>query len=165
MFLLYRWLLHLYPAAYRYQYCAEMAAVFLEAQEETWKKGLPAQAGFCARELRGLLGGALKEHARVLFGFYDSELFSSKGPAMGSEFRFPKLTAPLMTFVLAFVVAAIEKGKTIRAFPPRSSSHSSLALQPHFTFLVIITLMLIVVYIASMVVLRRHHAYRKPASV
>src|SRR5947209_1754581 len=68
MLSLYRFLLRLYPRAYRHEFGVEMLAVFREAQTETWKKGVLARGVFCAREVAGLLRGALGEHLQAIAG-------------------------------------------------------------------------------------------------
>src|SRR5881296_1820990 len=123
MLLLYRYLLHLYPPAYRCEFGEEMIAVFREAQTETWHKSLMARVAFCAREAGGLLCGALQEHLRVITGADFLSLFRSGRFTMRSEFRFPKATAPLMAIILAVIVVAIEKAKAIQASLPHTNPH------------------------------------------
>src|SRR5713226_2053537 len=112
MLSLYRFLLRLYPPAYRHEFGAEMLAVFREAQTETWKKGALARAVFCAREVGGLLCGAPEEHLQAIAGSNLLSQFHLLTPTrsgspikrrftMRSEFRFPKATAPLMATILA----------------------------------------------------------------
>ena len=137
MLSLYRFLLRLYPRAYRHEFGVEMLAVFREAQTETWKKGVLARGVFCAREVAGLLRGALGEHLQAIAG---SDLLTasrsrinftptwSGSPTkrrftMRSEFRFPKATAPLMALILALIVVAIEKAKAIQASLPHTNPH------------------------------------------
>jgi len=128
MLSLYRFLLRLYPRAYRHEFGVEMLAVFREAQTETWKKGVLARGVFYAREVAGLLRGALGEHLHAIAG---SDLFTptwSGSPTkrrftMRSEFRFPKATAPLMALILALIVVAIEKAKAIQASLPHTNPH------------------------------------------
>ena len=144
MLLLYRYLLHLYPPAYRCEFGEEMIAVFREAQTETWHKSLMARVAFCAREAGGLLCGALQEHLRVITGPDFLSLFRSGRFTMRSEFRFPKATAPLMAIILAVIVVAIEKAKAISASVP----HTNLLVGPippvHFT--VVWTLLLVLIF-------------------
>src|ERR1700691_1946422 len=104
MLSLYRCLLHLYPAAYRYEYGDEMAGVFHELQKdirsETQGKGLLLRGRFFLREFAGLLYSALQEHSRSILGSH----FPPRRFTMRSEFRFPKATPVLMTIILAGVV-------------------------------------------------------------
>ena len=120
---LYRCLLRLYPSAYRDEFGDEMFAAFREAQAETWNKGVVARAVFCAREVGGLLRGALEEHLQGIAGSHFSPMFPVRRFTMRSEFRFPKATAPLMAIILALVVVAIEKAKAIQASLPHTNPH------------------------------------------
>jgi hypothetical protein len=61
---LYRWLLFLYPAAYRHEFAREMTLVFCQNEEATRTEGLAMRIAFCVRELSGLLSGALREQIR-----------------------------------------------------------------------------------------------------
>src|SRR3989442_1758146 len=123
MLSLYRFLLRLYPRAYRHEFGAEMLAVFREAQTETWKKGVLPRGMFCAREVAGLLRGALEEHLHAIAGSDLSPIFPLRRFTMRSEFRFPKATAPLMALILALIVVAIEKAKAIQASLPHTNPH------------------------------------------
>ena len=115
---LYRSLLYLYPAAHRREFCEEMVAVFEEAKREAWQKGVTGQVLFCARELGGLVGGALEEHVRAMGGLDFLQMFGPRRLRMSSEFRFPKATVGLMAVILAAVVWTIEKAKAISASVP-----------------------------------------------
>jgi hypothetical protein len=121
MLALYRSLLYLYPPAHRRQFCEEMTAVFEEAKREAWQRGVVGRAIFCARELGGLVGGALEEHMRAMGGSDFLPMFGSRRLRMRSEFRFPKATVALMTIILAAVVWAIEKAKAISASVPNTN--------------------------------------------
>ena len=132
MLSLYRFLLRLYPPAYRDEFGAEMLAVFGDAQAETWKKGVLARGVFCAREVAGLLRGALVEHLQGIAGSdlltasrsrIRLSIFPLRRFTMRSEFRFPKATAPLMALILALIVVAIEKAKAIQASLPHTNPH------------------------------------------
>jgi len=132
MLSLYRFLLRLYPRAYRHEFGVEMLAVFREAQTETWKKGVLARGVFCAREVAGLLRGALGEHLQAIAGSdlltasrsrISLSIFPLRRFTMRSEFRFPKATAPLMAIILALIVVAIEKAKAIQASLPHTNPH------------------------------------------
>jgi len=129
---LYRFLLRLYPPAYRDEFGAEMLAVFGDAQAETWKKGVLARGVFCAREVAGLLRGALVEHLQGIAGSdlltasrsrIRLSIFPLRRFTMRSEFRFPKATAPLMAIILALIVVAIERAKAIQASLPHTNPH------------------------------------------
>lgn len=143
MLLLYRYLLRLYPPAYRCEFAEEMIAVFREAQTETWQKSMLARAAFCAREAGGLLCGALQEHLRVITGPDFLSLFSSRRFIMRSEFRFPKATAPLMAITLAVIAVAIEKAKAISASLPHTNPQVGPI--PPLQFTVVWTLLLVLI--------------------
>jgi len=113
----YRNLLRLYPATHREQFGEEMVAVFGDARAERARRSLWARWVFLAREVVGILCGALQEHWRALGGGSAGLWFPTRRFTMRNEFRFPKTTAVLMTIILAGVVMAIKKGETI------SSSH------------------------------------------
>ena len=134
MFTLYWFLLYLYPSAHRYEYGEEMMDVFLAAQTETWKKSKLARSKFCAREVTGLLGGALREHLRTIFGSSRPPLVFSRRLTMHSEFRFPKTTVTLMMIILAAVVVVIEKATAIQASLPHSNPPVGPIQPAHFTF-------------------------------
>jgi hypothetical protein len=112
MLILYRCLLYLYPAAYRHEYAEEMTFVFCQAQKAVRSEGLAARASFCAREIAGLLFGALREHFRSIADSYDCIPFTRFD--MHPEFRFPRSTLFLMLVILAGVVLAIQKAKSIQ---------------------------------------------------
>jgi hypothetical protein len=63
MFSLYRCLLWLYPSSHRREYGEEMTAVFSAARAEIEKKSAVTRRLFWFREIRGLVGGVLEEHA------------------------------------------------------------------------------------------------------
>jgi hypothetical protein len=113
-----RYLLYLYPPAHRLEYGEEMVAVLCERQAESWNSGVVARWSFWAREIAGLLHGALQEHVRAMAGLHLWAVFQSRRFSMRSEFRFPKATAWLMLVILVAVVMAIEKAKAIQASLP-----------------------------------------------
>ena len=143
MLLLYRYLLHLYPPAYRCEFGEEMIAVFREAQTESGQKSMLARAAFCASEAAGLLCGALQEHLRVITGPDFLPPFRSRRFTMRSEFRFPKATAPLMAIILAVIVVAIEKAKAISASLPHTNPQVGPI--PPVQFTVVWTLLLVLI--------------------
>jgi hypothetical protein len=122
VFTLYRLLLHLYPPAHRDQFGEEMTAVFLAVQKDTRTKSMLARSIFYACEVKGLLGGAVREHVRAVARSHDRLLLSRRF-TMRSEFRFPKTTVALMTVILAAVLLAIEKAKAIQSVVPYSNPH------------------------------------------
>lgn len=112
MLTLYRCLLHLYPAAYRHEYAAEMTSVFRQAHQAVSHETLAARASLCTREIPGLLSGALREQFRRIAGECDWAPFRRLD--MRPEFRFPRSTIFLMLAILAGVALAIEKAKAIQ---------------------------------------------------
>jgi hypothetical protein len=138
MLFLYRCLLRLYPAAYRYEYGDEMAGVFSNLRKDVRNKtqgmGLLPRGKFFLREFAGLLYGALQEHSRSITG---SNLLpsSSRRFTMRSEFRFPKATPVLMIIILAGVILTIEKATAIEESLPHAYPQQLPPIQPeHFTF-------------------------------
>ena len=119
---LYQGLLHLYPAAYRQEFGAEMQGVFLQSQAERGLQPLLKRSKFCARELSGLLSGAAQAHLVSALGM--DNWLRLRRFNMRPQFRFPGSTVFLMCVILAGVVLAIEKAKTIvqmqEGLPPRT---------------------------------------------
>lgn len=115
---LYRHAMRLYPALHREQFGEEMISVFRELQAETATEGMLARSRFCAREIAGVVAGALREHWRTLGGDHVWRLCSNRRFTMRTEFRFPKATAVLMMIILAGVVLAIQRGEAIQRSLP-----------------------------------------------
>ena len=132
---LWHYLLYLYPPAHRLEFCEEMVAVLCERQAETRTKGVVASGLLYAREIMGLLGGAVREHARTLTGFYMSEEAPIRRIRMRTEFRFPKATPVLMTLILVAVVMAIEKARAIQMSVPASHTQIGPIQSADFTVL------------------------------
>ncbi len=151
MLSLYRCLLYLYPAAYRYEYGDEMAGVFGEVHSEIWGKGLLRRGEFFLREFAGLLCGALQEHSRAIAGSHSWLSFPSRRFTMRSEFRFPKATPVLMAVILAGVILTIEKATAIQNSLPYA--HPQLPpIQPaHFTFFPAMALIFFSAYAAAVI--------------
>jgi hypothetical protein len=149
MLALYRRLLYLYPFAHRCEYGEEMLLAFRQAQAESRQKRLPAQAAFCAREIRGLLSGALQERLRSFAGFDSTSLFPPRRFTMRSQFRFPKATTVLMVIILAGVVLAIEKAKAINASLSGVNPQLGPIEPAHFNFFPMIGLMFVFFYAAG----------------
>jgi hypothetical protein len=104
---LYRRLLRLYPAEYFREYADEMVSVFRQAQEAAHGQNVQRRALFCIRELAGVLAGAY----RAQCGAFQWTRF--RRFEMRSEFRFSRVTIALMTFVLVFVLMAIDAARDI----------------------------------------------------
>jgi hypothetical protein len=122
MLRVYRSLLFLYPPAYRCAFGDEMLAVLAEIELEASQVKRGTRILLRAREVGGLLNGALTEHVRRLTGIHGNAVLSLRRSRMRSEFRFPKATAILMTVILVAVIMAIEKAKAISASLPPSST-------------------------------------------
>jgi hypothetical protein len=151
MFSPYSCLLYLYPAAHRNEFGDEMLAVFHEARTEAWKRGVVVRATFYAREIRGLLIGALNEHIRSITGSRSWEPFPSRRFTMRSEFRFPKSTPVLMALILAGTVLAIEKATAIRASVPDINPHVGPIQPAHFTFFPALLVIFAGAYLAGVI--------------
>jgi hypothetical protein len=133
MLAIYRALLYLYPSTYRDEYGEEMMAVLCEVQAEVEHEKLLVRIICCARELTGLLRGAIQEHGRGIVSLHDGSTFSSRRLPMRSEFRFPKSTVTLMAIILVGVVMAINKGKAIQASIPFANPRVGPIQQAQFT--------------------------------
>jgi hypothetical protein len=153
MLSLYRCLLYLYPAAYRYEYGDEMAGVFREAlrdvHAEARGKGLLQQGKFIVRELAGLLHGALQEHTRAMTGSH--LLLPSRRFTMRSEFRFPKATPILMAVILAGVILTIEKATAIQDSLPYANPKLPPIQPEHFTFFPAMAVIFLSAYAAAVI--------------
>ena len=138
MLSLYRCLLYLYPAAYRYEYGEEMAGVFCEGlsdvRSETWRKGLLPRAVFLLREFTGLFHGAIEERWRAIATSHSWLSIPARRFTMHSEFRFPKATPVLMAVILAGVMLTIEKATAIEDSLPYSNPQLPPIHAEHFTF-------------------------------
>jgi hypothetical protein len=151
MLTVYESLLRLYPSAYRQQFAEEMSAVFRDADADAHQKGSVATTKFYLREIAGLFRGAIAEHARRILGPHVPFPLSSRRFTMRPGFRFPKITAFLMTVILAGVVLAIQKADAIRA-SVSDVNPPVVTIQPaHLTFLPTMALMFLAVYIAGAV--------------
>jgi hypothetical protein len=107
----YRWLLHLYPRAYRREYADEMISVFRNAHADACVGSFGARISFRVREVSGLLSGAVEEQIRLVNG--SCQLISFRRFDMRPEFRFPRSTVVLMTITFAGVILAMQKANTI----------------------------------------------------
>lgn len=112
MLALYRCLLRLYPAAYRREFGEEMTSVYHQVHDDIRSKNLITGASFCAREIPGLVAGALHEHFRSITGSYD--WIPLRRFDMRPEFRFPRSTVFLMLVSLAGVVLSLEKARSVQ---------------------------------------------------
>ena len=112
MLTLYRSFLYLYPSGYRREYGNEMICVFRDALRDASTQRFDARVSFRVREIWGLLAGAAQEHAHRINGSYS--LFSFTRFNMRPQFRFPKSTVVLMSLILAAVLVAMEKAKSIQ---------------------------------------------------
>jgi hypothetical protein len=106
--------MYLYPAAYRREFGEEMISVFCE-QRRSVGQDFRRRAPFYARELAGLLSGAVREHLLLLGG---SEYWSYS--RRSNMRRFPRSTILLMIVILAGVVLAIENARLVQMKYERS---------------------------------------------
>ena len=139
----YRFLLYLYPSAYRAEYGEEMMDVLFEVQKELGKKGVLARIVREVHEAGGLLRGALREHARSIICSYGCALFPPRRLTMRSEFRFPKTTVSLMAVILAAILLAIDKAKAIQASIPYANPGVGPIQPAQFTILPTLLLVLV----------------------
>lgn len=123
MLTIFRWLLRLYPPAYRLEFGNEMMAVLAEIELEEQTRGLPARTISRIREAGGLLYGAIQEHIRAITGSYRGVTFSGRRLIMRSEFRFPKAAVLLMTIILVAILVAIDQARAIQASVPYANPH------------------------------------------
>jgi hypothetical protein len=129
MLRVYRSLLYLYPAFVRAELGDEMTSVFLQAESDIAHRRILARAGFFLREISGLIAGALRAHVLSLFG---SDWVPLRRFTMRPEFRFPRSTVFLMCVILAGVVLAIEKAKTVVEMKEGVASGAAGTLDPMF---------------------------------
>ena len=108
----YQGLLALYPAAFREEFGEEMQCVFLQVQAELRGAPLLKRATFSAQEVLGLVYGAVQAHLVSLFGI--DEWVRLRRLNMRPQFRFPRSTMFMMWVILAGVLLAIEKAKSIQ---------------------------------------------------
>ena len=125
MLALYRSLLRLYPAEYFREYGAEMTWVFAHANEAERRKKLSARLPFYARELSGVIGGALRQR---LFGDWDW----NASRRLDMEFRFPRSTVVLMWVILAGVLMTIAEAKKIAMAYGPNETRSVWSMLPWF---------------------------------
>ena len=144
MLFLCRYLLYLYPTAYRVEFSEEMSVVLRERQIEIGECGGVTRWVSLAHEIGGLLRGAAQEHVRAMTGAYPWAECSIRRIHMRSEFRFPKATPVLMTVILATVVMAIEKARAIQLSVPASHPEVGPIPSANFTVLPSFALLLLI---------------------
>jgi hypothetical protein len=109
---LYRRLISLYPPEFRRDFGEEMNCVFADASAAAARAGFVRRLAFAAREIAGLLRGALEEQIRSISGLS----FVSRRIAMTSNrlrFRFPVAGIVLMVLSFAGLVLAIRYARDI----------------------------------------------------
>ncbi|HST11424.1 MAG TPA: hypothetical protein VLL05_13690 [Terriglobales bacterium] len=121
MRLLFQSLLRLYPPRYRREFSEEMLDVLSDVRADLRKQRFSTRILRGAREVEGLLLGAVQEHFRPSTGLCVS-MFAVRRFSMRSEFRFPKTMTTLMTVILAGVLMAIAKARAISVSVPQTSS-------------------------------------------
>jgi len=150
MLRLYRSLLYLYPPIFRRQFGTEMLAVFRGVQAETTEHGIIPQGVLYVRETAGLLVGALQEHLRAVGAVRAFLPSPTRRFAMHAEFRFPKITAVLMTLILGGIILAIEKARMIQASYSQGAPLVPLE-TARLTFFPTVALLLVIFYAAGLV--------------
>jgi len=108
---LYRCLLYLYPRFYRRQFGGEMITVFGELQAAGRADRITTRIWFFAREITGVVSGALHQHMVAVFG--PQAWDPPRRFKMRSDFRFPRSTVLLMLVILAGVLLSIREAKDI----------------------------------------------------
>jgi hypothetical protein len=152
MLLLFRSLLFLYPSSYRDEYGEEMMTVLAEVRADIRKKGALSRAFSYTREVAGLLGGALQEHARGFVSPQGDSLYLQRRLSMRSEFRFPKATVTLMTIILVAVIMTIVKATAIEDSVPPASTAVGPIHPAHFTIVSTLLILMAGVCVAATVV-------------
>lgn len=165
---LYRRLLRLYPAGFRGAFGEEMACVFAEAEAAARQAGVAYRCKFYAREIAGMLGGALVEQAAAGGLNLESRRFAVISKRNG--FRFPAAGITFMVVTLGLVLWAIRNAQTIAnslasktyVFQGRTYSYetSDLGLAPSFGIIFALTLAVTVAVLAVRHVMRRSGAQR-----
>ena len=109
---IYRACLRFYPAEMR----ATMGEEMLDVQGQMWaecaERGRFSLLRFHLRELAGLLGGALREHARRIWPSFDN-FVPMRGFTMRSEMRFPVAAVVFMLLSFLGVLYAIFKAQSV----------------------------------------------------
>jgi hypothetical protein len=130
MLTVYRKLLRLYPAEHRELFGEEMMAVLRDESDAQATKKWFTRSRFFAREIAGLVNGALREHFHVWVEIQDGLSLATGRFSMRNGFRFPKTTIVFMTLILACVVTAIQKGENIAASVPNVDPPLPIHIQP-----------------------------------
>jgi len=123
MLLLYRTAVWLYPRQCRAEFADEMLDVVLAGATEVRGESWMNRVRFHARELAGLLAGAVDERVRFRPNSYFKLALVWRRIAMRSSFRFPKSVAPMMMLVFALVLFTIA----------RAASTAVMVSSPHVT--------------------------------
>jgi hypothetical protein len=143
-----RCLLYLYPVGHRAEFGEEMLGVIHERQVASRNKGVPARGLLYAREIGGLLRGAVEEQFRSR-SFNPWGVIPVRRMSMRTEFRFPKATAVLMTVILAAVVMAIEKARAIQFSVPEAHPQVGPIRSADFTVVPSFALLLVIACFAG----------------
>ena len=105
---LYRWLLWMYPAAFRVEFGTEMEGVFADARVAPEAAGRWPAVVFYGQEFLGLIGGAVRER---LHGGWDEGLVR-RFTMSRNRFRYSWAAIAFMTLSLATVLTAIHDART-----------------------------------------------------
>jgi hypothetical protein len=108
----YRFLLKLYPAAFRAEFAEEMLATYSDAVGEISRDCVHRRVSFVIREIKGLLVGGLRQH---LLGSAHNPLasFVQRSSMMRPFFRFSSVGLVFMAISFGLVLAAISKATAI----------------------------------------------------
>jgi hypothetical protein len=124
---LFRSVLRLYPANVRDVMGEEILDVFREGRVACAGRGGIVQFRFCSRELSGILGGVVREHARNLLPSFDN--FVPIGRCfMRSGMKFPIAGVVFMVLSFLGVMYAIFEAQAVSAAAPKDNP--ALILQP-----------------------------------
>lgn len=106
---LYRWLLRMYPFAFRLEFAQEMEGVFAEAMAASCDAGRWPAATFFIREFSGAIRGAV--HERLNSDWEDS--ITRRFTMKHNRFHFSWAAVGFMTISLAIVLYLIREGRAI----------------------------------------------------
>lgn len=121
----YRALLWLYPPSFRREFADEMALVFADCSSDAARCGWRSQLAFTAREVAGVVRGALEEHLAAAVGCPPITRRLNMTIAR-PRFRFPISAIAFMSASLALVLVAIRDARVISdAFSRHIALHGS----------------------------------------
>ena len=153
---LYRWLLYLYPEEFRRRFAEEMCWVYAEASASASRSGIVRQSLFVAREVCGMVRGAVEERGHRWFGGN----FVSRRFAMATfrtRFRFPIAGIGFMVACLGLVLMAIRNARGLSYEFAKSTNYrpEHLSLVQSFGFAFGVTLVGVLVVCGILYATRR----------